>query len=146
VAAKQFAQSVWADAVLAWRALFRLNRYALILAGTLGLALSATFITYSISRSVALRPLPYESPEKVVLLWNQELQGPAERGLATPKDVAEWRRRLRSLSAVAAVEAWSNNQSAQIDMDVGRERGFAVLLSSRTSSKSLGFGPAWTHL
>ncbi|MGH9311066.1 MAG: ADOP family duplicated permease, partial [Vicinamibacterales bacterium] len=68
---------------------------------------------------VLLRPLPYDDPETLVLLWARRegsAPGSTGRGLATPRWFREIRDRQRSLSSMAAIELWNGNPSATFDL------------------------------
>jgi putative ABC transport system permease protein len=69
---------------------------------------------------VLLRPLPYDDPDHVVLVWGRRepvAPGNMERGLATPRWFREIGARQRSFSSVAAIESWDGNPSASFDLE-----------------------------
>src|SRR6187455_1648071 len=60
----------WLSALrYAFRTLRRQPTFALIAVLTLTLGIGANTALFSIIRAVVLNPLPYEDPEKIVVLW-----------------------------------------------------------------------------
>src|SRR3954468_17502885 len=71
---------------------------------TLALGLGATTAISSVVSGVLLRPLPYQNPERLVMLW-QDLRargGPAKDWLS-PGLFVEWKQRATAFERIAAV-------------------------------------------
>jgi putative ABC transport system permease protein len=103
----------------AWRLLNRYRGTSLLILLTLALGLGANVATFAIGRGVLLRPLPYEDPDRLVLLWGRRLPvtpGSTGRGLATPRWFREIADRQQSFSSMAAIESWNGNPSATFDL------------------------------
>jgi putative ABC transport system permease protein len=103
----------------AWRLLARYRGTSLLILLTLALGLGANAAIFAISRGVLLRPLPYDDPERLVLLWGRResaAPGSTGRGLATPRWFREIRARQRSFSSIAAIESWNGNPGATFDL------------------------------
>jgi putative ABC transport system permease protein len=67
----------------------------------LGIVTGAAAVVFGMFDAVVLRPLPYESPGRLVTLWNQPPQPGAPLLEVSLGEVGEWRARSRSLAAVA---------------------------------------------
>jgi putative ABC transport system permease protein len=103
----------------AWRLLYRYRGTSLVILLTLALGLGANIAIFAIGRGVLLRPLPYQDPDRLVMLWGRRLPvspGSTGRGLATPQWFREIRARQQSFSSMAAIELWNGNPSAMFDL------------------------------
>lgn len=83
---------------------FRLNlgfSSAAVLA--LGLGVGAATAVFSLLNGVVLRPLPYQEPERLVMLWESNSARGLERDPVSPVNLVDYR---RVTSAFADVAAW----------------------------------------
>jgi len=71
---------------------------------TLALAIGATTAIFSVARGVLLRPLPYPSPDQIVLVWEVNPDG-TERNVVSPGNYLDWRDRAQSFSAIGALSS-----------------------------------------
>jgi putative ABC transport system permease protein len=130
-------------------ALLRDIRYALrswrrapgpILAALAALALGigANTAIFSIVAGVLLRPLPYQNPERLVMVWqDMRARGGPQRDWASPGLFVEWKQRGAMFEHLAAVRGWAPNLTG-ID-EPERLRGAAV---SAAYFAALGVPPA----
>ncbi|HVD94477.1 MAG TPA: ABC transporter permease [Vicinamibacterales bacterium] len=91
----------------------------------LALGIGANTAIFSIVAGVLLRPLPYQNPERLVMVW-QDMRGrggPA-RDWTSPGLFVEWRQRGNMFEELAAVRGWMPNLTG-ID-EPERLRGAAV--------------------
>src|SRR5882672_786323 len=116
----RFVGSLCTDAKFTCQGFSRPRSSATLIATLLTLAFAANAVVYSLVRSVALRPLSYAAPDRLVFLWNQRKTVPdLQRTIVTPGDFTEWRSRCRSFTDIAAVELWTDNPSAEMDLASG---------------------------
>ena len=59
----------------AFRGLLRQPTFALVAIVTLALGIGANTAIFSVIKTVVLNPLPYESPEKIAILWEVNPDG-----------------------------------------------------------------------
>ncbi|MCG6986774.1 MAG: ABC transporter permease [Gemmatimonadetes bacterium] len=69
----------------------------------LGLGVGANAAIFSVLEAVALKPLPYPEPERVVTLWSTTVERDG-RGPASFPDYLDWRRDNRSFEAMGATQ------------------------------------------
>ncbi len=84
----------------AFRSLRRQPTFVAIALLTLTLGIGANTAIFSLIRAVVLNPLPYEDPERIVVLWEVNPEGNIER-VAVPT-FEDWQEEARSLEALAA--------------------------------------------
>lgn len=67
---------------------------------TLSLGIGATTAIFSVIKAVVLNPLPYDAPERIVVLWEVNPEGNLDRVSVPTFD--DWRREARAFSSIAA--------------------------------------------
>ena len=83
------------DIRLALRSLARTPGFTAVVVLTLALAIGANSAIFTVIDSVLLRPLPYESPERLVMLWERSVNDPDGHEHINPENFRDWRRRVR---------------------------------------------------
>lgn len=125
-----------ADVRQAVRSLFRNRLSTLIIVLSLGLAVGVTTATYCFLDAVLLKPLPYNEPHELVLLWASKTEE-RMRGISAP-DLADLRMQnhvfedlvpLVTYAAPLNVRTVNNNETMANGQYVGR--GFFSLLGVR---------------
>lgn len=126
------------DLRYALRVLFRQPGFTIVAALTLAIGVGANTAIFSIVNAVLLRPLPFASPDSLVVLWSNTR--PERGGAASPDDFMDFRRDQRSFADIAALA----NSSATLTSrgaEAERLRGMRVsagLLSILGVSPRLG--------
>jgi predicted permease len=91
----------------------------------LALGIGANTAIFSIVAGVLLRPLPYQNPERLVMLWqDMRARGGPARDWISPGLFVEWRQRAAVFEHIAAVRGWSPNLTGVDEPE--RLRGAAV--------------------
>jgi hypothetical protein len=90
----------------------------------LGLGIGASTTLFSLVRAVLLRPLPYASPDRLVLLWGNVARAKVERRGASYADFLDWRREGAGVAAMAAY--WSEDLTLAGDAEAERIGGEIV--------------------
>ncbi|HSL68817.1 MAG TPA: ABC transporter permease, partial [Longimicrobiales bacterium] len=95
------------DVRFACRQLLKAPGFALVAVLTLGLGIGANTAIFSVVRAVLLRPLPYESADRIVLLGETENPlRPDARETTSYPTYEEWRARARSFETIALFNGW----------------------------------------
>jgi putative ABC transport system permease protein len=91
----------------------------------LALGIGANTAIFSIVSGVLLRPLPYQNPGRLVMVWqDMRARGGPQRDWISPGLFVEWRQRGTMFEHIAAVRGWAPNLTG-ID-EPERLRGAAV--------------------
>lgn len=98
-----------ADVRLALRTLRRNPGFALVAIATLAIGIGGTTAMFSAIDAVMLQPLPYRDPSRLVRIYNTDVRAPGDRGVLTPVHFVEYRQRLSSFEAVAAILTYSES-------------------------------------
>ena len=69
----------------------------------LALGIGSTSATFSVVRGVVLEPLPYDQPDRVVVVWESNLRRNRPRNVISAANLMEWRERSRSFDTLGAV-------------------------------------------
>ncbi len=85
------------------RSLTRNPVYSLVSFLTLALGIGAGASIFAVVNAVLLEPLPYPEPERIVTIWEQDLEaGPHEQNVAPP-NFSDWTQQSETFAAMAAV-------------------------------------------
>jgi predicted permease len=82
------------DLTVAFRNLLRRPAFTITAVLLLALGAGANAAVFSVVRGILLRPLPYQEPERLVMLWPDTF--------VSHEDLTFWRERTRSLEQIAA--------------------------------------------
>jgi len=95
------------DLRYAIRTLTRAPGFTVVAVLTLALGIGANTAIFTVVNALLLRPLPYSSPERLVMVW-QDLRargGPADEW-ASPGNYVDWSREKSLFEDVAAIGGW----------------------------------------
>ena len=70
---------------------------------TLALGIGANTAIFSVIDSVLLRPLPYQDPAGLVMVWENNSQHPNPHNTVSPPDFLDWRSRNSAFAEMAAI-------------------------------------------
>ena len=77
--------------------------------GTLALGIGANTTVFSLVQTMLLRPLPYQNPDQVVMVWEDRAAAGFPRSVPAPGNYQDWRAMNRSFTDMAATAfAFSN--------------------------------------
>ncbi|MGH9769791.1 MAG: ABC transporter permease [Blastocatellia bacterium] len=94
---------------------------------TLALGIGANTAIFTVINGVLLRPLPYDEPDRLVMLWESNPRGNIERQLVAPPNLAEWRGQRRSFENIAY---WSGNGEFNLVTADGSEKARCAYVTS----------------
>lgn len=93
--------------------------------GALALGIGASTAVFSVVSGVLLKPLPYDHPERIVMIWqDMRARGGPEREWASPGHFVDWRDKASVVEHVGAVRGWQPNLTDVAEPE--RLRGAAV--------------------
>jgi predicted permease len=98
-----------ADVRYAFRLLRKAPVFAIAAIGTLALGIGANTTIFSLVHTILLRPLPYQEPDRVVMVWEDASAAGFPRNTPAPANYRDWRAMNRSFTDMAATAfAFSN--------------------------------------
>src|SRR5215813_1569391 len=87
----------------AWRRLRRAPAFAVTAMLTLALGIGATTAIFSVVNAVLLRPLPYDHPERLTIIWGELRQRQVYDWLFAPGDLKDLMDQATLFDGIAAV-------------------------------------------
>lgn len=102
-------EDLWQDLRYGARMLLKQPAFTLIAVLTLALGIGATTALFSVVNGVLLRPLPYRDEARIVTLWQSNLHSGVAREETSPATFLDWRERLQSYEAIAAIEPFGHS-------------------------------------
>jgi len=105
------------DLKFAFRQLLENPGFTAVTVLTLALGIGANTAVFSVVNAVLLRPLPYSSPDKLVMLWtdNPSMKLGFHELPPTPPDLLEWRAQAQSFEQIAGFKVAIADLSEQGD-------------------------------
>ena len=100
------------DVRYALRTLHKSPTFTATAAGTLALAIATNTAMFSVLNAVLLRPLPYQSPEQLAMLWTEDPTGNLREGRSALWDVEQWRTQSQSFADMATFDSVSTMLTA----------------------------------
>ena len=93
---------MYQDLTYAVRGLLRRPVFTSVAILTLALGIGANAAIFSVVNAVLLRPLPYPSPERLMMLWTYNPRQGFDKDVGTYPNFDDWRRESRSFERMAA--------------------------------------------
>jgi putative ABC transport system permease protein len=114
------------------RSLLRRPVFSAVAILTLALGIGANAAIFSVVNAVLLRPLPYPSPERLMMLWTYNPRQGFDKDVGTYPNFEDWRRENRSFEHLAAYTGASYTltgagEPAQIRAAIGTPGFFDTL-------------------
>ena len=91
------------DVRYAFRLLVKQPGITLLAIVTLALGIGANTAIFSAVNAVLLRPLPYEDPDRLVMIWEKRIREGVLNAPVAPGDFLDWEKRQESFEGIAAV-------------------------------------------
>lgn len=93
------------DLRYAARTLRRSPGFTIAAVAVLALAIGANTAVFSVLNAVLFRPLPYQSPEQLAMLWTEDPSQNTREGRSALWDVEQWRKEARSFAGIATFDS-----------------------------------------
>src|SRR6185436_10705902 len=97
----------------------------------------ATTAMFTVLRAVILRPLPYREPDRLALIWTDDVRRGLHQERTAFRTIEDWRRDTRAFEAIA----YFNAERATIAENGVRDRSRSVHVSGNLFAV-LGVRPA----
>ena len=97
------------DLRVAARSFLRTPRFTIPALLALALGIGATSAIFSVVRGVMLKPLPYANPDRIVVVWENNLARNRPRNVIAPSNFVEWRERNRSFTQLGMATSFRLN-------------------------------------
>lgn len=126
-------EKLWQDLRLGLRQLMLERGFSVAAILTLTLGIGATATIFTVVNSVLLKELPYQEPERLVILQGSQMdKGEATTWPLAQADIADWRERSTSFSGMSA---WANlafnleqgDESQRLSGELVNDEYFSVL-------------------
>ena len=98
--------SLLGDFRLAIRRLRRSPGFTAAAVLTLALGIGANSAFFSLADAALLRPLPYPTADRLVMLWERQAAAGKERSRISALNFLDWRRGSKSLDELVAWAPW----------------------------------------
>jgi predicted permease len=95
-------QTLWQDVLYGLRTLSKAPGFTAVAVLTLALGIGANTAMFSVVEGVVLAPLPYSQPDRLVVIWENNLQFKQDVWPSYP-NFQDWQRSARSFQQMAAV-------------------------------------------
>ncbi|MBA3271299.1 MAG: ABC transporter permease [Acidobacteria bacterium] len=129
------------DLRFAARAFLRAPRFTIPAVLALALGIGATSAIFSVVRGVILKPLPYPDPDRIVVVWENNIPRNRPRNVIAPANFVEWLERQRSFDRLGMVGPTRLNVILN-----GQPEEIAGLSASAAAMETLGVRPVLGRL
>ncbi|HEY7184427.1 MAG TPA: ABC transporter permease [Blastocatellia bacterium] len=120
-------RTLWQDLRYGARLLLKNPGFALIAVLTQALGVGANTAIFTVVNGVLLRPLPYDEPDRLVMLWEADPRRNIEQQRVAPPNLVEWREQSRSFENIAY---WTGNGEFNLVMAEGVEKARCAYVTS----------------
>ena len=80
--------------------------FTLVIVLTLALGIGANTAIFSVVRTILMRPLPYSTAERLVVVWQPNIKKGRKYQGFTPGDFSDLREQIRTLEFVTSWRIW----------------------------------------
>jgi putative ABC transport system permease protein len=94
--------TLWQDVRFGVRMLAKNPGFAAVAVLTLGLGIGANTAIFSVVNAVLLRPLPFENPDQLVMIWQTNPQRGILQDLVSPPNLHDWQQQSHTFGQIAA--------------------------------------------
>jgi len=91
------------------RTLFKNRGFTVVAIVALALGIGANTAIFSVVNAVLLRPLPFEKPDQLVMVWEKRMQLGRVRNVVSPPDFNDWRAQNKVFEDMAAFSSQGFN-------------------------------------
>ncbi|HUO34855.1 MAG TPA: ABC transporter permease [Candidatus Acidoferrum sp.] len=96
---------LWQDIQYSFRTMRRNPGFALVAILTLAIGIGANVAIFSVVNGVLLEPVPFPHPDRLVLIWETDMNRGVLRGTIAATELLDWRKMNRSFDELSAWRA-----------------------------------------
>ena len=104
-------ERLWSDLKYAARTLRKSGGFAAVAVLTLALGIGANTAVFSVVNAVVFRPLPFQDPGRLAMLWEKWEKKGEERTVVSSYNFYGWKDRSQSFEHMAAIWSWGSTIS-----------------------------------
>jgi predicted permease len=108
-------REVYSDVRLAVRSLMKQPGFAAVAILTLALGIGSTSAMFSVFKAVVLQPLPFNEPERLVQIWENDTTDAREQNPVSTHNFRRWQEQRRVISHIGAY--WTGGGSLAVAGD-----------------------------
>ncbi len=102
-------ETIWQDLRFGARMLVKTPGFTVVAVITLALGIGANSAIFSVVNTVLLRPLPYNDPDRLVMVWEDDTKGGYPRDTPAAGNYIDWRDQNQVFESMAAIADRSFN-------------------------------------
>jgi putative ABC transport system permease protein len=108
-------KNLWQDLLYGSRALIKNPAFTIVTALSLALGIGANTVIFSLINTTLLRPLPFEDPGKLMVLWTAPLQNRSQQNAMNVTSYLALRDKSQTLESIGALNGAIKNVGAEQD-------------------------------
>jgi predicted permease len=101
--------TLWQDMRYGARMLLKAPGFAFVAVVTLALGIGANTAIFSVVNAVLLRPLPFQNPERLMTVWENNLKQGQDHQAVGGANFTDWKNQNRVFESLAAYFNWNYN-------------------------------------
>lgn len=95
--------------VYSLRSLISTPTFTIVAILSLGLALGANTLIFSLVKYILVHPLPIDNPDRIVTAWENDPARNLQISMVAPGNFADWRSQSQAFESLCAMRSWSVN-------------------------------------
>jgi putative ABC transport system permease protein len=95
---------LWRDLRFGFRALVKNKAFTGVVVLTLALGIGANSLIFSVINTVLLRPLSYQDPDGLIVVWEHNVPRARDRNIVSPANFLQWRDQNKVFEQLAAFQ------------------------------------------
>ena len=100
-------KSVLEDLRYSLRGLRRSPLFTIVALASLALGIGANTAVFTVVNAVLLRPLPYQEPERLAMVWESNASHHRDQNVVNPQNYLDWRERATAFAGLSAL-TWTS--------------------------------------